>query len=115
MPREVALLRRRKQMPPPVPRRERIERINQLRPLPSTELDPARDAEIITGRLGFANELERHNEIGLAPDGGGPPIRIEIPRGLMSDIVKPLWGSRVSVLVVRRGGVYEYIDHDEAD
>jgi hypothetical protein len=57
----------------------------------------------ITGRLRFASELEQQNEIRLEPDSGDAPMRVRVPDGLMSDIVKPLWGERVTIEGMRRG------------
>ncbi len=56
----------------------------------------------ITGRLRFASELEQKNEIRLEPD-DGTPIAVHVPEGLMSDIVKPLWGERVTMEGTQRG------------
>jgi hypothetical protein len=70
----------------------------------------------ITGRLRFADELENHTkEIAVEPDGGGPAVRVQVPEGLMSDIVKPMWGQRVIVKVVKHGDIYHYVDIDEAE
>jgi hypothetical protein len=48
--------------------------------------------KIVVGRLQFANELkEDDNEIRVAAD-DGTVTAITVPAGMMSDIVRPLWG-----------------------
>ena len=62
---------------------------------------------VITGRLGFANNMDQSNEIRIATDEGAV-YRVQVPAGLMSDIVKPVWSKysnaqRVSSLHLPKG------------
>ena len=56
---------------------------------------------VITGRLGFANIMDQSKEIRIKTDAGAV-YRVEVPAGLMSDIVKPLWDELVTVRGTRR-------------
>lgn len=112
--RKVSLLRRRDHMPVPgetvaggLPA---VIDLNRDYALPT----PPEDV-VITGRLSYADELEAHNEIRIEPSDGGAPERIQVPEGMMSDIVKPLWGVRVTVRGIRIGSVVllQSIDQDE--
>jgi hypothetical protein len=68
----------------------------------------------VTGHLRFANELESQHEIRLVPD-SGPVIRVVVPAGLMSDIVKPLWGERVTIEGTMRGDTLHMTNINRAE
>lgn len=69
----------------------------------------------IHGMLRFADALaEQRGEIRLV-DSGGQSHRIEVPAGMMDDIVKPLWSSEVVVTGTRKkNGIVELETIDEA-
>ncbi len=56
----------------------------------------------IVGELTQAAKKERSNTIGLREDDNRVRT-IQVPRGLMSDIVRPLWERRVVVVARKRG------------
>ncbi|MEI8033757.1 MAG: hypothetical protein WCH05_10505 [Chlorobiaceae bacterium] len=58
----------------------------------------------IRGRLRFADETGEANKIKVVPKKGRPRT-IRVPPGIMSDIVKPLWGETVLVKAVAYGRV----------
>ena len=89
-PREVALRRSKESLPTPEPLEVATTR-------PAAEDKPL----VITGRLGFASNMDQSNEIRIATDAGSV-YRVEVPAGLMSDIVKPLWNELVTVRGTRR-------------
>ena len=84
-PREVALRRSKESLPTPEPREVATTR-------PAAEDKPL----VITGRLDFASNLDQSHEIRIATD-EGTVYRVQVPAGLMSDIVKPLWSELVTV------------------
>lgn len=55
----------------------------------------------VLGTLKKADETTR-NEIIAVVDQSGKKHTILVPTGMMSDIVKPLWGERVAVIAVKR-------------
>ena len=83
-PREVALRRSKELLPTPEPMEITTQTVAEGAPL------------VITGRLGYASSLEQQNEIRLKTDDGSV-YRVQVPSGLMSDIVKPLWDEQVTV------------------
>ena len=89
-PREVALRRPKKSLPTPEPP-------EVATPRPTAEDTPL----VITGRLGFANNIDQSNEIRIETDKGAVYC-VQVPAGLMSDIVKPLWNELVTVRGTRR-------------
>jgi len=93
-PREVAFRRRAKDIRPVVP---------VAPPVQVAAQGPEGRGVTITGRLRFASELEHQNEIRLEPDNGDAAVRVQVPEGMMSDIVKPLWGERVTIEGRRHG------------
>jgi hypothetical protein len=79
-----------------------------MRQLPSAEwtakASSATSSSIrIVGELTEAAKKEKSNTIGLKEDNGRVRT-IQVPRGLMSDIVRPLWERRVEVTARERGG-----------
>ena len=55
----------------------------------------------VTGRLLFADERRNTHIIRLIED-NGTEYKISVPPGMMSDIVKPLWRDRVTVIGVQK-------------
>ncbi|OYV80858.1 MAG: hypothetical protein B7Z73_18825 [Planctomycetia bacterium 21-64-5] len=55
----------------------------------------------IVGLLKRADEMTRNEVIGVVDPSGARHV-IYVPKGMMSDIVKPLWGERVRVVAIRR-------------
>ena len=84
-PREVALRRSKESLPTQEPLEVATTR-------PAAEDKPL----VITGRLDFASNLDQSHEIRIATDEGAV-YRVQVPAGLMSDIVKPLWSELVTV------------------
>jgi len=113
--REIAFKRRKDELPSPVTRDEDQVDAELVAQVPLVGTDDAVEAVTIVGRLAYADELLDHNEIRVEPDVGGSAIRIQVPRGLMSDIVKPMWGQRVVLKANKRGEKFEYVDIDEAE
>jgi hypothetical protein len=72
-------------------------------PGPAANDKASSDEEIVvTGTLKYADSLEHHEpQIRLIED-GGIKHTIIVPPGMMDDIVRPLWGSRVLVKGVSR-------------
>lgn len=69
--------------------------------LPAGRLVRGRPRELV-GTLRLADSLSAREEIGVVDDRGNK-TRVVIPEGLMDDIVKPMWRTRVRVLASRRG------------
>lgn len=92
--RSVALTRRRDHMPPiPAPPEA------QLWPTPGEPCE-------IEGELLYANSKRAEKQQIQLIDNKGKARRIFVPKGLMSDIVKPLWEDKVRVIGVKvRGGI----------
>lgn len=101
-PREVTFRRRAKDIRPAVPIAPPVQVAASL---------VQGQTVTITGRLLFASELAHANEIRLDMEGSsthegisipgalilGDAVRVRVPEGMMSDIVKPLWGERVTI------------------
>jgi hypothetical protein len=64
------------------------------RPVPARH--PLSDVIDVSGRLLFADERGGKNLIGLVDDDNNY-YKVEVPRGMMGDIVKPLWEDVVTV------------------
>ena len=76
-------------------------------PLPSVA-EPAPDfakPEVIKGILRFADALkgDDKNSIQVLEDGRKRPTRVIVPPGMMNDIVRPMWDSRVVIQATRVG------------
>ncbi|MCX6006056.1 MAG: hypothetical protein NTZ34_02195 [Chloroflexi bacterium] len=67
----------------------------QTRELESVE--PTRSLITITGSLLYANELRQQKQIIIVLDDDDKQHKVVVPKGMMSDIVKPLWEERVIV------------------
>jgi hypothetical protein len=61
------------------------------------------DTVEVTGTLKFADSRKKTNEIKII-SAGKVPHAVVVPPGMMSDIVKPLWGEEVTVSGTRKGG-----------
>lgn len=55
----------------------------------------------ITGRLLYADSTHEGRDVIRIVDDSGSSKLITVPAGLMNDLVRPLWGERVTVRVVR--------------
>jgi hypothetical protein len=55
----------------------------------------------VTGTLKFADARKTTNEMQIVSAGNVHPI--VVPEGMMSDVVKPLWGEEVTVTGVQKG------------
>ena len=58
---------------------------------------------VATGRLEYANKLQDSHEIRLETSTG--VLKVQVPPGLMNDIVKPLWDELVTIRGTRRGDI----------
>jgi len=68
----------------------------------------------VRGTLRFADATQRDSgQIKIVDEEGQVTAQIEVPEGMMGDIVKPLWDSRVVVLGRRVGRVIIMDDIDE--
>ena len=76
-------------------------------PAPSVA-DPAPDSaklEVIKGLLRFADAIkdDAENIIKVLEDGRKRPTKVIVPRGMMNDIVRPMWDLRVVIQATRVG------------
>jgi hypothetical protein len=69
---------------------------------PPNDKKPDENTVEVTGTLKFATSLKKVNEIQIVSTGN---IRhtVVVPTGMMSDIVKPLWGEEVTVTGTQKG------------
>jgi hypothetical protein len=56
----------------------------------------------VVGRLKYADSTSKKDKIRLVDD-GGKVSSIYVPKGMMADIVRPLWDDTVTVVAHRRG------------
>lgn len=82
--------------------------------LPTSSQQTQRKSVTLSGTLLFADEVGNRNEIKLV-DERGKKLRVEVPEGMMADIVRPMWGEQVIVRGWEEGAVVrlEEIDLDE--
>jgi hypothetical protein len=66
----------------------------------------ATDVVTVTGELKFADSLEHRHDLIRLIDDQGTKHTVVVPPGMMTDIVRPLWGARVIVTgTIRRGQI----------
>ena len=72
-------------------------------PSPTVVEEPSVGTESveISGTLRFADEI-RTNQIKIT-DNQDQTHAVDVPEGMMSDIVRPMWGSGVTIIGIRRG------------
>ena len=75
-----------------------VDPVSPTSPRKRSEPDPVE----VSGVLKMADSTRKTDEIQIVADGGARHI-IVVPVGMMSDIVKPLWGTEVEVLGVQKG------------
>jgi hypothetical protein len=63
----------------------------------------------IAGFLRFANDIADHHEIRIVDD-NQIAHRVHVPEGLMDDIVKPMWGSKVIITGLQKHRAFEMQD-----
>lgn len=82
-----------------------------LRPQTQAQIaEPLANTVTVTGTLDFADQRkENKSQIQIVEKGGGYHI-FSVPPGMMSDIVKPLWGSEVIVVGHRMGKTKVVLD-----
>jgi hypothetical protein len=68
---------------------------------PMVSLDTGQ-AVTIVGRLKYADSMSKQEKIRLVDDDGKTSL-IYVPKGMMADIVRPLWDDVVTVVAHRRG------------
>jgi hypothetical protein len=67
----------------------------------------ATDMGTVTGELKFADSLEHRRDLIRLIDDRGAKHTVVVPPGMMTDIVRPLWGARVVVTgTIRRGRIH---------
>lgn len=82
--------------------------------LASRAQQPQREAVTIHGTLLFADEVGARNEIKIV-DGEEKKHRVEVPEGMMADIVQPMWGQEVVVQGWREGSMVRLEEIDLKD
>jgi len=68
----------------------------------------------ITGTLLFADKIGDKREIRIV-DENGIAHRVHVPEGLMDDIVKPMWDSKVIITGLQKGKLLEMQDIQSAE
>jgi hypothetical protein len=73
------------------------------RPTPDYwRVDQSRETVKVIGVLTEAAKKTRTNKIGIRKE-SGEVVTVEVPKGMMAEIVRPLWDRRVSVVAIKKG------------
>jgi len=91
----------------PVSRPVRSGKITEV---PGPKPRDEEDQVIIIGTLKYADSLEHKDDRIRIVDDNGAKSTVVVPQGMMSDIVKPLWGSVVKITGIRKGRLIHLTD-----
>lgn len=76
-----------------------------------SEIDEVEEVSI-SGKITGA---ELHDESIKIIENDGNEIKINVPQGIMADIVRPYWERNVTILCKKIGDVYNYLDIEEVE
>lgn len=85
-----------------------------LLPMPPVEESDNFETVEVSGVLRYADASGRKNQIKVVNEDSGKQRRVEVPTGMMNDIVRPMWDSHVIITGVRKGNVIELQDIRES-
>ena len=74
-----------------------------LLPMPPVEESDTSEIVEISGVLRYADASGKKNQIRVVDDADRKQHRVEVPTGMMNDIVRPMWDAKVTVRGVRKG------------
>ena len=74
-----------------------------LLPMPPVEESDTSEIVEISGVLRYADASGKKNQIRVVNDDARKQHRVEVPTGMMNDIVRPMWDAKVTVRGVRKG------------
>ena len=85
-----------------------------LLPMPPVEESDTAETVEVSGVLRYADASGKKNQIRVVNDDARKQHRVEVPTGMMNDIVRPMWDSHVIITGVRKGNVIKLQDIRES-